>query len=332
MGTEVNALKIELQAKDAKIRELKIEINCWQETHSQIYDSFTSATKLYREQIERFNDEKNDLQQQLKLIKSRKSNEQIMGDDDDMNGFDIESELEFNSDISSSESSDDSIGGGHGLSNHVRRGSKPWMQIKRRMERKKAKKAKNKSKERLLAPSIMPTLSTLVSQQESIEESTPSLLIRTNFKLKHQDTDISVFTDLETPDDDAPDYQLRFTEMGIPLQPQLHHKDGQSHVGTSLFDGSVNLKASEFADNDGIIVLNIKENKWNELVNELKNIKNKCNELEIENRYVIESKIKLLQNTSMEINKLKRIVNAILNINNQQKNIKDAINKMLKSM
>merc|ERR1712176_1258387 len=55
--TELNALRIELQAKDAKIEELTREILSWQETHSDINDSFTSATKLYSQQIERFNDE-----------------------------------------------------------------------------------------------------------------------------------------------------------------------------------------------------------------------------------------------------------------------------------
>merc|ERR1712190_329536 len=107
-NVEIQALKTQLASKDAKIREMEIEINSWQETHSQIYDSFTSATKLYREQIVKFNDETlfykekcSDLQRQLKLVKSRNSNDKM----DKLPMVDIEAELEFNSDFSSSESS-----------------------------------------------------------------------------------------------------------------------------------------------------------------------------------------------------------------------------------
>ena len=57
LETEIDDLKVKLEEKDIKIRELEIEVNSWQETHSAIYDSFTSATKLYRQQVEQFNDD-----------------------------------------------------------------------------------------------------------------------------------------------------------------------------------------------------------------------------------------------------------------------------------
>merc|ERR1711933_226301 len=144
LETEITELKVKLEAKDIKIRELEIEVNSWQETHSQIYDSFTSATKIYRERIEQFNndekyykDKNNDLEKHLEIlqqqltIKSRNSienNEQNEDENKTYNKYtDIEAELEYNSDSSSSsisdiDDSDEPVGGGH----HVRRGSKPW--------------------------------------------------------------------------------------------------------------------------------------------------------------------------------------------------------------
>merc|ERR1712083_682555 len=143
--------------------------------------------------------------------------------------------------------------------------------------------------------------------------------------------DLSVFTELETPDvdgADALDYQARLTEMGIPLQPQLHHKDGQSHVGASIFDGSVALSAAQLAD-DGGVILNVKEEKWNKVIGELRSAKRKCNQLEIENKFAVDSKMRLLQSTSMEIEKLKQIINAMLNLNMNNRNV---IHKMLTSL
>merc|ERR1712187_162261 len=192
----------------------------------------------------------------------------------------------------------------------------------------------------------MPTLSTLVSQQETFDVSATSDdsmvekeadLVRRDHKLKHTDTELSVFTELETPDVDTSDgqeYQARFTEivgMEIPLQPQLHHKDGQSHVGTSLFDGSVSLKASDLSENvgDGVL-LNVNENKWNGMVQELREMRIKCTALEDENKYVIESKMHLLDRTSTEINKLRQIVNAILQMNIKHHNFN--MNELIKQM
>jgi hypothetical protein len=182
---------------------------------------------------------------------------------------------------------------------------------------------KKKNDKKLLTIESKPILTTLISQQEE------------DFnigKLKKSDTEMSVFTDLETPNDEAlngTEYQKRFSD--IPLQPMFHHKDGQSHVGTSLFDGTVALKSSDL--NSQSILLNVSETKWNGMLSELKQSKVKIATLENENKYAIESKLQLLDKTSTEINKLRQIVNAILDVNAKQNNVSltDAIKQMLKT-
>merc|ERR1712129_602892 len=127
MSTFIVGLQSENEHLRKELSQMKIEIGSWQSTHSQIYDSLHSSTKLaafYKAKCD-------DLQSQTDS-NARKSEENLNAIAID--NFDVEAELEFNSDFTSSDedSSCDSIGGGH-----ARHGSKPWMQIKRRMDKKK---------------------------------------------------------------------------------------------------------------------------------------------------------------------------------------------------
>eukprot|EP01083_Nonionella_stella_P193987 715838_1 len=156
LKTEIDDLNVQLKAKDIKIRELVIDITSWQETHSQIYDAFQSATKKYSQQVNKFNEQDKEIeklqQQILNIQKTRNSIDKNDIDSDSNNTqkiyTDIDAELEYNSDSSSSISdadiinSDDSIGGG----THVRRSSKPWMQIKQKWQKKQAKIEAEKNK------------------------------------------------------------------------------------------------------------------------------------------------------------------------------------------
>lgn len=157
------------------------------------------------------------------------------------------------------------------------------------------------------------------------------------------------------------DFNAQFDHHHLPSmskQPQLQHKHGQSHVGDSILDGDdTNLKLEvtqlRFRDsnlsqtslisrddriNDSNFNLLKEENlqyskQIDQLQDQCKELQDKYNKLEKENKDMIDSKMKLLTNTASEITKLKRVINVVLNIcvNNQNNNLKQVITTMLKS-
>ncbi len=100
----------------------------------------------------------------------------------------------------------------------------------------------------------------------------------------------------------------------------------QSHLGNSMqLDSKINLLA--FRDS----TLSLPPNNNEIIINEsVKNMQEKINKLEIENKQIIISKMQLVINTSKEIQRLKNIINVVLNYPNQH-NIKGIITQMLKS-
>eukprot|EP01084_Bolivina_argentea_P112252 200220_1 len=266
LETEITELKVALEAKDVKIGELEIEINSWQETHSQIYDSFTSATRIYREQVEQFNEEEklykqknNDLEKRIMEMNREEEEEETLPK---RRYTDIDAELEYNSDESSSateddgSTSDDSIGGGA----HVRRSSKPWIGLKQKLMKRHKKQQKEKEEaqknmqsppppERKESDHNLLTNETYLTSVPSDEDTnkivqqppmavpvisvdstwTMSDLDRPEFRERHTE-----ITNLYTPNPEEEEEEAKESDSTMPSHPFLHTARGQSHLSSVL--------------------------------------------------------------------------------------------------
>ena len=161
-----------------------------------------------------------------------------------------------------------------------------------------------------------------------------------------------------------PNLDLQYSELpSIPKQPQLQHGLARSHLTPSMFDSNNPHHHTKFKFRDSNIsvisrddsVLNERydsqlnalrnendtlikavgdwEKKYEDSEKNLNEIEDKYRQIQIENQYMIESRMKLLNNTASEITKLKSCINAVLNIctNNNDNEMKQVITKMLKS-
>merc|ERR1719491_1269530 len=158
-----------LEAKEVRIHELEVDVTSWQHTHAQIYDDFNAATKLYRQELHAHQLGFEALQTELahtkaKLRSSARRNSVETSNLKPRSMRDIDDELAYDDD---SDSSADGIGGGVGRQ-HTRRGSKPWIAIKAKMEAQRQRQKKKNAAIRLEQPQT--TMSGIASRPHSADE------------------------------------------------------------------------------------------------------------------------------------------------------------------
>eukprot|EP01084_Bolivina_argentea_P029047 53935_1 len=338
LKTEIYDLNVQLKAKDIKIRELEIDITSWQETHSQIYDAFQSATKKYSQQVNKFNEQDKEIeklqQQILNIQKTRNSIDKNDIDSDSNNTqkiyTDIDAELEYNSDSSSSISdadiinSDDSIGGG----THVRRSSKPWMQIKQKWQKKQAKIEAEKNKNQPI--NIETTKSNndkMTSIHTPVTPVTPVTPLSTgNHSPPNSNNMLLSVGKGNNKDEPSPSpclktlkSQIEDTDIDIDIIEfdidNTGHNNNTGHINVTYRNMQLNSKINLLAFRDSNASLFGRDStiNMNELIkvtdqaNNSQKWENECKQLQIEKEEIIESKIKLLLTTSYEIQRLKNI-------------------------